>query len=175
MKCCRKLPSCVVVRNHIQPWFNLSIRDSKSISLSGSWFWFTGSSSFADSLFTIELFLQAMYAVFRSFMGFFFKLRSYTDVSAFWISLYGSAQLMHTALCLPPPLLYSDIATLCSLLQGLLSALFWNGSNKVFLFSVNEEHLILFSFPKEKSTGQKLKAFLFLADLFCVSWAHELH
>ncbi len=53
-------------------------------------------------------------------------------------------------------------------------------SNKVFSGGGDDGQLTLFNIPKETSTRQKLKLFLFLVDLFCVdlftssAWAHEL-
>ncbi len=85
---------------------------------------------------------------------------------------------MHTALCLTTALLCSDPAALCSLLQGLLSALCLGWLQQriscLFVFWANEGQLTLFNFPKEASTRQKLRAFLFLVDLFTLSmstWA----
>ncbi len=82
-------------------------------------------------------------------------------------------QLMHTALCLPPPPLCSDAAALCSLFHRLHFKDFVRDLMKccvlfLFFIAVNEGQLILLNFSKEASTTQKLIMFLFLVDLFCV-------
>ncbi len=73
-----------------------------------------------------------------------------------------------------PSLLCSDSCTLLSASWITVSNLFERVPKGFFVvcffnFRVNEEKLIFLNFPKEASTRQKLRLFLFLLDLFLVN------
>ncbi len=118
-----------------------------------------------------RLFQSAPHAVFYSVFCFFFFVFFY---SVFTVTLMcaglpymGISAIAHSAVLAPSPSLLRHRCNLLSASGITVSTLFEMAPIKCF-FQVNEGQLTLLNFPKEASTRQKLRAFLFLVDLFRV-------